>query len=102
LREKPVGADLVVKAGPIHGYPRLVGLEYVLHSHGGNVDNDEADIPDKKMTIHVIRTQGVGLLNLFRFITQMKAEKGTPPVHIFYTGINFLAPFIAILRSVNE
>ena len=34
-----------MEAGPVHGYPWLVGLEYVLHSHGRHVDHDEADVP---------------------------------------------------------
>jgi hypothetical protein len=46
-------ADLIVKAGSVHGYPWLVGLQDVLHSHGGHVDHNKADMPEKTRVLAV-------------------------------------------------
>jgi hypothetical protein len=53
-------AYLIVKAGPVHGYPRLVGLQDVLHSHGGHVDHNKADMPEKTRVLKPCRGSGFG------------------------------------------
>jgi hypothetical protein len=53
-------ADLIVKAGPVHGYPWLVGLQDVLHSHGSHVDHNKADMPEKTRALKQCRGSGTG------------------------------------------
>ncbi len=53
-------ADLIVKAGPVHGYPWLVGLQDVLHSHGGHVDHNKADMPEKTRVLKQCSGSGYG------------------------------------------
>jgi hypothetical protein len=53
-------ADLIVKAGSVHGYPWLVGLQDVFHSHSGHVDHNKADMPEKTRVLKQCRGSGTG------------------------------------------
>ena len=71
-----------MKTCPVHGYPRLVGLDDVPDAHGGHVDHDQGDVPVGQLLGRLREQQGP-LVSEVRH-TELDQVSDMDPAHLLH------------------